>query len=280
MNNDIDLGMPFDDGYKLPAFWRWIALVVMLAASPFVFADTLTYQSQTLPGTSTLVDGGVSIPSPVNDFYIITVTIAGPLAANLSNAAITPTSWIVTCQNCGAPLSSAPPNIATAPMVYMTATSAVFMFSTDSTGKITNWNFAINGGSLLGDGTGGILSQTNGSYNSGDTGVSTQVANGHQYTVTVNGPKGTWAQSSLSNPTPAPTPAPTANVQLRTCSGTWGPVSNNVPAGITQNASGVGLHCTGSLKGYPGSWYTKATTDGGKTYEFVTLKSLNLGKGT
>jgi hypothetical protein len=39
------------------------------------------------------------------------------------------------------------------------------------------------------------------------------------------------------------------------------------------------LDCTGALKGYPGTYYTKVTTDGGKTFSYVQLKSLGLGNG-
>lgn len=251
-------------------------LGLSLLVSP-VIADNLVYQTQTLAGTATFANGSQRDASPINDVYTITVVVSQALPPNLNMATITPTSWTVVCQNCSEVLSSSPTNTTSPPNVFMVATSAVFMFSTDGTGKITAWNFSINGNSSIGDGVGDNVETASGSFTSGDVATSSQVTSAaHIYTVATSGPKGTWTQASLSNPTiPAPTPA--ANVQLRTCNGGWGPVSNTVPAGITQNASGVGLDCTGALKGYPSSWYTKVTTDGGKTFSYVTLGSLGLG---
>lgn len=270
---------------KNNGYWIWaLALLLLLTVDKAARSDNLIYQTQTLAGTASFINGSQDDTSSINDVYTITVTIPQALAPNLSMATITPSGWTVSCQNCVAQLSSSPTGPDLSPgLVFMAATSAVFMFSTDATGKITAWNFAISGNSSIGNGAGGNVATDSGSFTSGDVATSTQVSSAaHIYTVTTSGPKGAWTQSSLSNPAPpvAPTPAPAANVQLRTCNGTWGPVSNTVPAGVTPNASGAGLDCTGALKGYPSSWYTKVTTNGGKTFNFVTLKSLGLGLGS
>jgi len=274
MENDMSEykgdGGAFDDNYKLPPFWPWVFLLLALMLAPlFVFADTVTYQSQTLAGSAaTLVGQTVENSSPINDVYMVTVTISGPLTPNLNMAMITPQSWDVTCQNCLQSLSSTPTSTVSAPTVYMGSTSAVFMFSTDATGKITDWNFAINGNSTI-SAYGGLLSTWGGSFSSGDVGTSSEWLT-TQYRVLTSGPKGTWTQSSLSNPAPAVT------VLARTCNSTWGTPNNNVPAGLTPNANGTGMNCRVPAQ-YPPSWYIKVTTDGGKTYEFVTLASLGLG---
>ena len=183
-----------------------IALAVSLALSSSAFADDLVYQSQTLAGTASIINGSQNNSSPINDIFTITVTISGPLAPNLNNQMITPQSWIVSCQNCVEALSSNPTNnTVSPPAIYIAATAAVFLFSTDSTGKITGWNFGISGNSSVSDGMGGFISQNNGSFSSGDFGTSDQVTSaGHQYVVNTSGPAGTWSQSSLSNPAPPP----------------------------------------------------------------------------
>jgi len=254
--------------YRLAAiFWGTIILSCVAALA---FADTVTYSSQTLAGTSTIVDGPATIPSAQNDVYSILVTISGPLAANLNMAMITPTAWAVTCQSCEDKwMASAPvlqPNM-------MNAASAVFMFSTDSTGKITAWNFAVNGNFALGDGNGDLLENGYGSYSSGDAASSYVEGYNKQITLVNSGPPGTWTQSSLSNP---PVSAPAATVLARTCYSTWAAPNNNVGAGLTPNANGSGMNCRVPSQ-YPPSWYIKVTSDGGKTYEFVTLGSLGLG---
>jgi hypothetical protein len=267
-------GGGFDDNYKLPPFWPWVFLLLALMLAPFlVFADTVTYASQTLSGTSTTVDGGNTDSYPLNDVYMITVTVSEPLAPNLNMAMITPIAWVVTCQNCLSPLSSSPTNAPAPPLVFMSATSAVFMFSTDATGKITNWSFAINGNSTTTD-YGEFASQNNGSFSSsfssGDAASSFDTPGISQYKQVNAGPAGLWTQSSLSSPSPAVT------VLARTCNSTWATPNNNVPAGLTPNANGTGMNCRVPSQ-YPPSWYIKVTTDGGKTYEFVTLASLSLG---
>lgn len=246
-------------------------LMLLLLCSP-ALADTLTYQSQTLAGTSTEVNGPATIVLSINDVYTVDVTISGPLAPNLNMTTITPTAWTVLCQSCQAPLSSSPVT------AMMTATSAVFMFSTDQTGKVTNWSFSINGNFYLpfddGSTNGSIINQGSGVYTSGasDVGNSTDLGSGKPYTVLTSGPRGIWTQSSLSNPAPA------VQVLARTCNGTWGPPSNSVPGGLTPNADGSAMNCRVPAQ-YPSSWYMKTTIDGGKTVQFVQLKTLGLGNG-
>jgi hypothetical protein len=238
------------------------ALMLLLLCSP-VLADTVTYQSQTLPGSGNDQDGGQTWP--VNDLYTITITVSGPLAPNLNNQVITPQSWVVTCVYCSTDLSSNP--VYGADWVW--ATSAIFMFSTDATGKITAWNFALNGSANYPDGQGGIRFMNKGSFTSGDSGVSTHSGDGHYITISTSGPKGSWTQSSLAAQT----------LLARTCNGTWGVPNNNVAGGLTPNASGAGMNCRVPAY-FPSSWYIKVTADGGMTYEFVTLASLGLGKAT
>jgi hypothetical protein len=267
-----DLDSAFNDGFRGHwwdnhwAFVFWMT-VILACIAPFAFADTLTYQSQTLPGTNTEVDGPATFVGSLNDVYTVTVTVSGPLAPNLNNQMITPTAWVVTCQFCLNPvLASAPtlqPN-------EMSSASAVFMFSTDATGKITAWNFAVSGNYVLGDGQGGMLESGDGMFSSGDNALSHVTGYGKQITQVNAGPKGTWTQSSLSNPAPAVT------VLARTCNSTWAAPNNNVAAGLTPNANGTGMNCRVPSQ-YPPSWYIKVTSDGGKTYEFVTLQSLGLG---
>lgn len=197
-------GGAFDDNYKLKPFWRWVFLLVAMMLIPFcVHADTVTYTSQTLTGSSSLVDGANTSTSPLTDVYIVTVTISGPLAPNLNMALIAPQSWTVTCQNCQVALSSNPLGLTNSPDIYVVATAAVFLFSTDATGKITAWNFAISGNSTVNDPNGNQVSQNSGSFVSGDTGVSSMLSDGQLYSVNITGPRGTWAQSSLANPAPA-----------------------------------------------------------------------------
>lgn len=184
---------------------KYLALIALLA-SP-AFADTVTYQSQTLAGTASVIDGDNTQNSPINDVFTVTVTISGPLAPNLNMALVTPQSWTVVCQNCAQDLSSDPPNPTTT-LIYTAATAAVFLFSTDSTGKITAWNFALSGDSILSDGAGDISKSSSGSFSSGDIDTSLQILGNHEYIVATSGPKGTWTQSSLAV-TQAPA-APTA----------------------------------------------------------------------
>jgi hypothetical protein len=253
------------------------ALILLLLCSP-VFADDLIYQSQTLTGTATTFSGSFNEGStPINDVYTVTVTVSGPLAPNLNMSPIAPSSWVVTCQSCTEDLSSSPPTISP-PSVFTGATAAVFLLSTDSTGKITNWSFAINGNSMVTDGMGGLMNTSNGSFSSsfssGDIGTSSfMVIN--RYTVTTSGPHGTWTQSSLSNPPPVIPP----NLQLRTCFNSWGPVSNTNGAGVAPNANGSGEACRRPIY-FPPTWYIRTTTDGGQTSEWRTLASLGLGKPT
>lgn len=285
-SREIDLDGAFNDGFKAHwwdthwavAFWL---LVILSCIAPFAFADDLTYQSQTLAGTDTQTDGPSVGTSPDSDAYIVDVKVSGPLAPNLNMAMVTPQSWVVTCTRCYSNLTSAPTGLAAN---AITSASAVFMFSTDSTGKITAWNFSIAGSFELIDPTSQVpccLTQSNGTFSSGDTATGWQYMDGHIYTQSLSAPKGTWTQSSLSNPpVSAPAPVVAANVQLRTCNSTWGPVSNSVPAGVTANASGAGLSCTGALKNSSGAYYTKITRDKGATFQYVTLRSLGLGNGT
>lgn len=276
MNDDIDL-TPVEDikpkEYPLAAVFWALVILVLVTFGRFAFADTVTYQSQTLAGSaSTLVGQTVENSSPINDSYIVTMTVSGPLSPNLNMAMITPQSWSVVCQNCLEALSSSPAQPAL-PTVLMIATTAVFMFSTDATGKITAWNFAISGNSTVSV-YGELASTWGGSFNSNITDVGTSsewVLT--QYRVLTSGPLGTWTQSSLSNPPVAP---PTSNVLARTCNSTWATPNNNVPAGLTPNANGSGMNCRMPSQ-YPPSWYIKITTDGGKTYEFVQLSTLGLG---
>jgi hypothetical protein len=283
MKDEIDL-TPVEEPAEYEYHWAAIfwATIILSCVAAFAFADTVTYQSQTLSGTDTQTQ----LPdppgtSPDSDAYIVTVTVSGPLAPNLNMAMVTPTGWVVSCTRCYSNLTSAPTGLAANEVA---TASAVFMFSTDSTGKITAWNFSIAGLAQTLDTSSPnpcCLTQSTGTFSSGDTATGWQYMDGHIYTQSLSAPKGTWTQSSLSNPPAAPTPAPApaSNILLRTCNSTWGPVSNSVPAGVTANSSGAGLSCTGALKGEPGNYYTKITTDGGKTYEFVTLKSLGLGNG-
>jgi hypothetical protein len=158
-------------------------------------------------------------------------------------------------------------------LVFIAVSSAVFIFSTDSTGKITNWNFAINGNSVIDFGSGDIGAQSSGSFSSGDVGNSTtESLSGHFYTVATSGPKGTWTQSSLSNPTPP-------NIEVRTCTSSWAPPSNTMGSGIAPNANGSGEECGRPIL-FPSTWYIRTTTDGGKTSEWQTLASLGLGKAS
>jgi len=154
-----------------------------------------------------------------------------------------------------------------------TSSSAVFLFSTDSTGKITAWNFSIGGNFQLLDLTSPrpcCLNQGTGSFTSGDIAIGFEI-NNDQIKQSLSGPKGTWTQSSLSNP------APTTNVEVRTCTSSWAPPSNTMGSGIAPNANGSGEEC-GRPVLFPSSWYIRTTTDGGKTSEWQTLASLGLGK--
>ena len=187
------------------------AFLLILLCAP-AFADDLVYQSQTLAGTAaTIVGSTTENSSPINDVYSVTVSISGPLAPNLNMAVITPLSWVVTCESCAEALSSSPPTVPP-PLIYTGATAAVFVFSTDMTGKITAWSFGINGNSSVGDGSGGTQSSNSGSFvsssSAGDSGISDAFTL-HEYLVTTSGPPGTWTQSSLSYPNAPPAPAPT-----------------------------------------------------------------------
>lgn len=249
------------------------ALILLLLCSP-ALADDLVYQSQTLTGTvSTIVGSTNEGSSPINDVYTITVTVSGPLAPNLTMAPITG-SWVVTCQSCVQDLSSPPANTSTQFVVDTVATAGVFLFSTDSTGKITNWSLALNGNSTVTDGMGGLMSSSNGSFStsfsSGDTGTSSFYTL-RQYLVSTSGPRGTWSQSSLSNPPSS------KNVEVRTCMSSWAPPSNTMGSGIAPNANGAGEECGRPIL-FPSSWYIRTTTDGGSTSEWQTLASLGLGK--
>lgn len=177
------------------------ALILLLLCSP-VLADDLVYQSQTLPGNGADLDGNQTWS--VNDVYTIDVTISGPLAPNLQNAVITPQSWVVTCVYCSTDLSSSPVLYTINPG-WIWATAAVFMFSTDATGKITAWNFGISGSANLNG-----REQNTGRFTSGDTATSVQDLDGHHITISTAGPKGAWTQSSLSAPVQS---APAQRVQ-------------------------------------------------------------------
>lgn len=248
------------------------ALILLLLCSP-VLADDLYYQT-TLTGTTVMTSGIQVNNIPTSDIYTLDVNITGPLAPNLNNSIITPNYWTVTCSSCLSPLSS---NAATFPSNSLGILTATFAFSTDATGKITSAIFTINSNFEQLDPAspnGCCMQMGTSSFGSGDVVSGWSSYNQWQTRQYLSGPKGTWTQSSLSN-----APVVASNVQLRTCNSSWGPVSNSVPAGVTPNASGAGLYCTGALKGEPGSYYTKVTTDGGKTFAYVTLKSLGLGNG-
>jgi|SRR5580700_7026678 hypothetical protein len=191
---------------------KYLALIALLA-SP-VIADDLIYQSQTLAGTETEIDGGEAIPPyPVgSDVYTIDVTISGPLAPNLNMALITPTSWTVTCANCdgGPPLSSSnsDPN-------ETAATAAVFLFSTDANGKITNWTFSISGSFVQPNfEDGGYISQGSGTFSasfaSGDSmSFSVTYDNDHQFNDALSAASGVWTQTATAQTSAAPTKAAT-----------------------------------------------------------------------
>jgi hypothetical protein len=252
-------------------FW---ALVLLLLFSPVIFADDLVYQSQTLAGTDTINDGPGTSSTSDSDAYIVDVNVSGPLPPNLNNAVITPNGWTVSCTRCLEHYMSSAPTI---PAGMMATSTAVFMFSTDSTGKITSYAFSISGSYQVLDPSnpnGCCLSEGAGNFSSADSASSWQQL-GHLVTQSLSAPPGTWTQSSLSNP-PVTAPAPTQNVLARTCSSSWAAPTNSMGAGIAQTASGAGMFC-GHPANYSPNWYIKVTTDGGKTYTFVTLKSLGLG---
>jgi hypothetical protein len=254
--------------YPIAAVFWALLILVLVTFGRFAFADDLVYQSQTLSGTDTLTDGPSVSTTPDSDAYIIDVNVTGPLAPNLNMQMVTPNSWTVSCTRCLGGLSSGQSTVPN----DMTSASAVFMFSTDSTGKITAWNFSISSSFELIDPTSPnpcCLYQGSANFSSGDTATGTWQSN-HTVTQLLTAPKGAWTQSSLSNPAPAVT------VLARTCNGTWAAPSNTAGAGLAQTASGAGMNCRVPAN-YSPSWYIKVTTDGGKTYEFVTLASLGLG---
>src|ERR1700721_2753167 len=75
------------------------ALILLVLCCGSAFAQsTLTYQSQTMHGTETDTDGNYS--APVNGTYSVVVTMAQPLAANLSNQFISPLAYALTCDHC------------------------------------------------------------------------------------------------------------------------------------------------------------------------------------
>jgi hypothetical protein len=129
-----------------------IRVLGFLALSLSAASIAANAQSETLFYTgndvASVPDGPLSVSGNINGY----ITLAAPLGDNLSYASVIPTSFSF---NGGTPLSSADGAL------------DYFAFSTNSSGKITDWEFAVSGTS----GTNPAVTLGEGSENSGGSGL-------------------------------------------------------------------------------------------------------------
>jgi hypothetical protein len=110
--------------------------------------ETLTYQGSVF--TEAILGGNLtSAEQSIIPMNTGSVVLSTPLGNNLVNAMVIPEAWAFDSgTRFGAELDSS-----RIPFLGLIGNSATFLFSTDATGDITDWNISIDGGRLAGTNT-------------------------------------------------------------------------------------------------------------------------------
>lgn len=138
-------------------------MTILLLSAPLIAAaqsGSLDYHSGTLYGLEVTTAGALPSFSLISGAYDVSLLLGNPLAANLTDATIVPTSWSATCAQGSSCISVGSNNAA------MNSTAA-FQFSTDNSGSIVGWGFSIAG--TLGVGGTDAYQLTSSSFPSVDT---------------------------------------------------------------------------------------------------------------
>lgn len=257
---------------------KLLAFTTILVAAAAHSQVTLTYTGQPMVdrgGIGQSISQFETIPPYVAQRLMLTLTLDEPLAANLNNAPIYPTSSTFSdgIQTILPPTGQANNDYSSYWFSYR--------FSTDSAGKITSWQALL----LVAPSTTPLIAIYNLSINStlqGDTEFATSPCgidnllpgSSPMCTEWNSAPAGHWTQSAL-----LPSAAPPSSTKVLQCAGykviaptNW--VISNISPNPTGNPSLCVLPANTSS-----SYYIKTTTNGGASWVWSrTLGSLGLGK--